>query len=99
MRGIYTADGRLLPRTGNDDHGESFDAQLRFTPTSAGDFYIAAAGYGSTVGDYVVRVGLDAIRDVAEGRQGPGRVVLNPIIGDLDKLVTPDDLIAPLERH
>ena len=42
---------------------------------------------------------VDAIRDVAEGRQGPGRVVLNPIIGDLDKLVTPDDLIAPLERH
>jgi 2-oxoglutarate ferredoxin oxidoreductase subunit alpha len=42
---------------------------------------------------------VDAIRDVAEGRQGTGRVVLNPIIGDLDKLVTPDDLIAPLERH
>ena len=42
---------------------------------------------------------VDAIRDVAQGRQGTGRVVLNPIIGDLDKLVTPDDLIAPLERH
>lgn len=41
----------------------------------------------------------DAIRAVAEGRQGPGRVVLNPILGDLDKMVTPDDLIAPVERN
>ena len=42
---------------------------------------------------------VDAIRDVAEGRQGPGRVVLNPIIGNLDELVTPDDLLAPVERN
>ena len=42
---------------------------------------------------------VDAIRDVATGKQGPGRVVLNPIIGNLDELVTPDDLIAPVEHN
>ncbi|NBQ62531.1 MAG: hypothetical protein EBU40_09650, partial [Proteobacteria bacterium] len=42
---------------------------------------------------------VDVIRDVATGKQGPGRVVLKPIIGNLDELVTPDDLIAPVEHN
>ncbi|HEX2035844.1 MAG TPA: 2-oxoacid:acceptor oxidoreductase subunit alpha [Chloroflexota bacterium] len=38
-----------------------------------------------------------AIRRVAAGEVEAGRVVVSPIIGRLEDLVTPDDLIAPVE--
>lgn len=41
----------------------------------------------------------DVVREVASGQRGAGRVALSPIIGDLDKLVTPDDLLAPVETR
>lgn len=42
---------------------------------------------------------VDAIRDIVTGKRTERRIVLNPIIGNLDEMVTPDDLIAPVERH
>ncbi|MBI3974000.1 MAG: 2-oxoacid:acceptor oxidoreductase subunit alpha [Chloroflexi bacterium] len=42
---------------------------------------------------------VDVLRQVASGEIEAGRVELNPIIGDLDELVTPDDLLAPVEAR
>ena len=38
-----------------------------------------------------------ALRKVARGEQSEGRIALNPIVGKLEELVTPDDLLAPVE--
>ena len=90
LRGIYTSEGRLLPRTTNDDFGDSFDAQVRFTPPASGDYYIAAAGYGRTTGDYALSLVLDAVIDV-EG-DTPRTAVRLPgtgsVVGSID---TPRD--------
>jgi 2-oxoglutarate ferredoxin oxidoreductase subunit alpha len=39
------------------------------------------------------------VRQVARGELREGRVALNPIIGRLEDLVTPDDLLAPVEAR
>ena len=82
LRGIHTREGSLLPRTSNDDHADSFDAQVRFTPTSSGEYYFAAAGYGPSTGNYVLRLALDSVADpegdtprTAVRLAGPGTTV------------------------
>ena len=40
---------------------------------------------------------VDVLRQVARGENTEGRVALNPIIGNLDELVTPDDLLVAAE--
>jgi 2-oxoglutarate ferredoxin oxidoreductase subunit alpha len=42
---------------------------------------------------------VEAIRQVARGEVTDGRIVLSPVFGNLEDLVTPDDLIAPVERR
>ncbi|HVG95984.1 MAG TPA: 2-oxoacid:acceptor oxidoreductase subunit alpha [Chloroflexota bacterium] len=42
---------------------------------------------------------VEAIRRVASGEVTDGRIVLSPVFGSLEDLVTPDDLIAPVERR
>jgi 2-oxoglutarate/2-oxoacid ferredoxin oxidoreductase subunit alpha len=42
---------------------------------------------------------VEAVKEIASKPVENGRVVLDPIFGRLEELVTPDDLIAPLERQ
>jgi 2-oxoglutarate ferredoxin oxidoreductase subunit alpha len=42
---------------------------------------------------------VEAVRRVAAGEVTEGRIVLSPIAGRLEDLVTPDDLIAPVEHR
>jgi 2-oxoglutarate/2-oxoacid ferredoxin oxidoreductase subunit alpha len=42
---------------------------------------------------------VEAIRRVAAGEVTDGKIVVSPIIGRLEDLVTPDDLIAPVEHR
>ena len=42
---------------------------------------------------------VDVLRRVQAGEVEPGRIVLSPVTGDLATLVTPDDLLAPVEAR
>jgi hypothetical protein len=42
---------------------------------------------------------VDVLRDVAAGKVEAGRVVLSPVVGRLEDIVTPDDLLAPVEAR
>ena len=55
LRGIYDADGNLIPRTTNDDGGQGYNSRLTFTATESGTHYIAAGAY-SGQGTYEVEV-------------------------------------------
>ena len=46
LRGVYDADGNLIPRTTNDDGGEGYNSRLTFTATESGTHYIAAGAAG-----------------------------------------------------
>ena len=55
LRGVYDADGDLIPSTTNDDGGEGYNSRLTFTATESGTHYIAAGAYSGT-GTYEVEV-------------------------------------------
>ena len=55
LRGIYDADGNLIPRTTNDDGGQGYNSRLTFTATESGIHHIAAGAY-SGQGTYEVEV-------------------------------------------
>ena len=46
LRGVYDADGNLIPRTTNDDGGQGYNSRLTFTATESGAHYIAAGAAG-----------------------------------------------------
>ena len=46
LRGVYDADGNLIPRTTNDDGGEGYNSRVTFTATESGTHYIAAGAAG-----------------------------------------------------
>ncbi len=56
IRGIFDASGSLLPNTANDDGGAGLTAQLEFTPTESGFYYISAGAFSTYTGDYELRV-------------------------------------------
>lgn len=51
---IYDSRGTLIRF--NDDGGSGSDAQMRFTATPAGTYYVAASGYGNNTGDYTLSI-------------------------------------------
>ena len=55
LRGVYDADGNLIPRTTNDDGGQGYNSRLTFTATESGTHYIAAGAF-SGQGTYEVEV-------------------------------------------
>ena len=55
LRGVYDADGNLIPRTTNDDGGQGYNSRLTFTATESGTHHIAAGAY-SGQGTYEVEV-------------------------------------------
>ena len=56
LRGVYDADGNLIPRTTNDDGGLGYNSRVTFTATESGTHYIAAGAYSSRQGTYEVEV-------------------------------------------
>ena len=57
LRGVYDADGDLLPGTTNDDGGTGYNSRVTFTATDAAAYYVAAgAYYGSRTGTYTLEV-------------------------------------------
>jgi hypothetical protein len=42
---------------------------------------------------------VEAVRQVAKGEVTDGKIVISPITFPLEELVTPDDLIAPVEQR
>ena len=55
LRGVYDADGNLIPRTTNDDGGQGLNSRVTFTATESGTHYIAAGAYSGR-GTYEVEV-------------------------------------------
>ena len=56
LRGVYDAEGDLLPYTKNDDHGTGSNARVYFTATETGTHYIAAGADGNGQGTYTLAV-------------------------------------------
>ena len=52
LRGIYDADGTLIPDTSNDDGGEGLNSLLTFDADVSGTYYIEAGVYGRLTGTY-----------------------------------------------
>lgn len=60
--GIYNSSGAKISSSPHDnDSGEGLNAQLIYTPTSSGDFYIAADGVGLGIGSYLISVDLFSV--------------------------------------
>jgi hypothetical protein len=53
---VYNAAGQALPGSGNDDSAGSLNASVTLTAPQTGDFFIAAAAYGSYTGSYELSV-------------------------------------------
>ncbi|KAF0163260.1 MAG: subtilisin [Rhodocyclaceae bacterium] len=56
LQGLFDPTGQAIPNTSNDDSEASRDSRVQFTPTSSGNYYIAASGYGASTGTYSVVV-------------------------------------------
>lgn len=56
FKGVYNSAGKLIAGSGNDDYGIGLNARTTFTPTTSGNYYLAASGHGATTGAYVLRL-------------------------------------------
>ena len=56
LRGVYDADGDLIPGTTNDNGGYGPDSRVTFTPPADGTYYVAAGAAGNDVGAYTLSV-------------------------------------------
>ena len=56
LRGVHDADGALISGTLNDNGGTGRNSRVTFTPTEDGTYYVAASGYGTDAGTYVLAV-------------------------------------------
>ena len=56
LRGVYDAEGNLVPGTPDDDGGQALNSRLAFTPDEAGTYYIEAGAYSSHIGTYTLSV-------------------------------------------
>ena len=65
LRGLYDADGNRIRGTRDDNSGTGKNAQLIFTATESGTYYIEARGKREQTGDYTVRV-TDATPDLGD---------------------------------
>ena len=55
ISGVYNSSGTLISNTYADDQNGT-DSLLSFAPTTSGTYYIAAEGYGSSIGTYLLSV-------------------------------------------
>lgn len=56
IQGIYDSNGLVIPGTSNDDSNGALDSEVSFTAPATGNYYIAAAAYGSETGTYLLTV-------------------------------------------
>ena len=56
LRGIYDADGNLVPDTSNDDFNGSRNSRVTYTPAADGSYYVAVGASESGEGTYTVSV-------------------------------------------
>lgn len=70
LLGIYDASGAMVYNSGNDDHGTSRNAFVRFTAPSAGRYFLAVAGSTlEDLGSYRVQVSAQARSDAQASAQ------------------------------
>ncbi|CAK0742469.1 conserved hypothetical protein [Gammaproteobacteria bacterium] len=50
--GVYNANGLALPGSSNDDNGTGNNAQVTLTAPHTGNYFVAAGGYGMSIGSY-----------------------------------------------
>ena len=72
--GIYDANfknsNNLIAGTGNDDHEDSRDSQLGFSPPQDGTYYVEVGGHEGETGDY--KLSVTTLRSVSEPTDGRG---------------------------
>ena len=56
LYGLYSSAGSLISGTTDDDSGAGYGAQITYTATASGTYYISAGGYSSNTGNYVLSV-------------------------------------------
>ena len=61
LRGVYDANGVLLPGTTDDDGGAGYNARVTFTAEEAGAYYVAAGAWGASTGSYTLSVVEDSM--------------------------------------
>ncbi len=95
LRGVYDADGNLVPGTPDDDGGQSLNSRLEFTPDASGTYYISAGAYGSAVGAYTLSVTeeLASAPQVNEEPVNEERVIAPPVTEET-VIPPPADLAA-----
>lgn len=64
LRGIHDGAGVLITGTANDDFGTSRESRVVFTPTSTGQYFISAGGYGAGLGTYRLVISETVVADV-----------------------------------
>lgn len=73
IRGIYGADGNLVPGTANDDVASGhLNSRVLVTPAASGEYYISAGAYGHNTGSY--KLSLHGADDFAADLTTVGRV-------------------------
>ena len=86
LRGIFDADGTFIAGTTDDDisYAANRNARVDFTPSADGTYYIAAGGYGSSLGTYRVSVS-EATDDYTADTTTTGAVAVNgSATGDIE---------------
>ncbi|HEY0845728.1 MAG TPA: pre-peptidase C-terminal domain-containing protein [Noviherbaspirillum sp.] len=76
ISGIYNSSGTLMDDSYADD-SDGLDSSLDFTPTTTGMYYVAAEGYGTSVGTFRLSVSQIASSDLAANTSTTGRVLVN----------------------
>ena len=94
LRGIYDADGILIPGTADNNGGHLWNARATFTAAEAGTYYVSAGANGASEGSYrlsVTEVTAGVPDDYTDGIGTTGRVAVGGSVtgeiesdGDLD---------------
>ncbi|NGZ06279.1 MAG: hypothetical protein G8237_07975 [Magnetococcales bacterium] len=64
--GVYDADGRVLPGTGNQNAQGTSDAFSTFRPASSGTYYLAVGGYADNTGTFRLSINTSNDTDVPD---------------------------------
>ena len=77
LRGVYDANGDLIPNTTDDNGGAGFNSRWAFTATEDATYYVAAGAYGVDLGTYTLSVAdvTDSISDDFEAGTGTNGAV------------------------
>jgi methionine-rich copper-binding protein CopC len=90
LRGIYRANGTLLPNTSNDDSDGTRNASVEFLATATETYYLAAGAYGSVQGTYQIKVTDLTGPDIAADITTVGTIGLDGVVRGF--IETPGDV-------